>query len=819
MTELSAQLGDLTADQKRELLAQLLKEESQRVKSTRLSFAQERLWFLDQLQPGSPAYNVPMVIGLTSPDVSLLERALDEIVSRHEALRTTFSFELGNAVQVVAPSLRVPLRVTDLRGLPIEERAREAARLAREEARTPFDLTTGPLLRAELIARTDTDYDFLLTLHHIVCDGWSSGVLFQELNALYEAYTQGRRPQLDQLRVQYPEFAAWQRGWLQGETLDRQLGYWVPLLRGAPPLLDLPTDRPRPAVQSFAGAIQPFQLTPSLSRAVERLSQAEGTTPFMTLLAAFKTLLMRYSGQDDVVVGTPIAGRTRPELEPIIGFFVNTLVLRTDLGDDPTFRELLARVKSATLGAYAHQDLPFELLVDELQPERRMSHNPVFQVMFALQNLPAVSALSNTGADREDEEPDEDDPEFRFQPGTETSKFDLTLSMGPDPNGLIMAFEYNTELFEHATIRRMYWHLRTLLASIVEGPDRRLSELNMLGSAEHRRLGAGRDAATGLQGEPALATALRRSLADALRSPQHAGSVLSGARLHVLDAGLGLLPTGIFGEVHVGVEHAPGELSDKAAARLVPHPVDASPLYPTGERARWRRDGTLDGLGPGRRFHSGGYAIEPLVVERALTSHPAIHDAAVMRVDAPDGTVHAVAYIEPDSHVADGLKADLARDARRALQARLPDYLIPVDLVVVDRLARGRDGQVDAGALPAADLSAAVARTEYVAPRTPTEAVIARIWLDVLDHERIGVFDSFFDVGGNSLASIRILGRIEDRLGVALPLVRLFENPTIASLADAVDSEQGAGRDGGADGTHELAGTPALSRSSPEALP
>jgi acyl carrier protein len=806
VSDFSPDLSNLTAEQKRQLLAQLLDEESALEKTARLSFAQERLWFLDQLQPGSPAYNVPMAVMLRAPDVPLLERVFEEIVARHEALRTTFAFEGGSPVQVIAPSLRVPIEVTDLRALAARDREQEAARLAREEARAPFDLATGPLLRARLLRLTTVDHQFLLTVHHIVCDGWSTGVLFQELNALYEAYRQGLPSPLPDLPVQYPEFAEWQRDWLQGETLDRQLGYWKPRLEGAPPLLELPTDKPRPVVQTFDGAIQPFRLAPSLSAELDRLSQREGVTLFMTLVAAFQTLLMRYSGQEDVVVGTPIAGRTRAEIEPLIGFFVNTLVLRTDLSGDPTFLELLARVKEVTLGAYAHQDLPFERLVEELQPERRVSHNPIFQVMFALQNLPAATSggASNTGEDLPEEEPDEDDQRFEFQAGTETSKFDLTLSMGPSPDGLLVAFEYSTHLFEPATIRRMHWHLRTLLTSIAKNPDRRLSELRLLGEREVERVTDRRQAVYGLRRCRPLRAALRRTLARAIGGPRPEAERLADravydAPAYVLDERGDPLPIGIVGEVHLDLERVHDNLPEAIRERLVPSALAMSPLYPTGERARRRRDGTLDWLGPRqRRFESGGYGIEPAPIEGLLERHPAVRTSLVVPHTDQDGRVHPIAYVVPAGRFAGAADGELAAELDRLLHAWLPDYTVPSAVLIVDRLRLREDGELDLDALPEPDFSAVATRVEFVAPRSPTEALVARIWTDVLGHDRIGVFDNFFDVGGNSLASIRIMARIKDQLGVELSLVRLFETPDVAGVAETLDAETTVNGDGAA---------------------
>ncbi|MFN2166272.1 MAG: condensation domain-containing protein, partial [Anaerolineae bacterium] len=338
-----------------------------------LSFAQQRLWFLDQLAPGNPFYNIHTTVHLVAPITpAILERALNEIVARHETLRTLFREQNGQAVQVVLPHVQVALATHDLSALPPGVAQDEAVRLATEDARHSFDLRHGPLLRASLLRMGPADHVVVLTMHHIISDGWSLNVFFRELNELYPALLLGRRPSLPALPIQYADFALWQRQRLQGEQLERQLAYWRKQLGGMTPL-ELPTDHPRPAIQTFRGAHQPVELPRSLTEALKTLSHSEGATLFMTLLAAFKTLLFRYTGQRDIVIGAPVAGRERAETSNLIGFFVNSLVLRTDLGQNPSFRQLLRQVRDVAVGAYAHQELPFEMLVEELQPARDLS--------------------------------------------------------------------------------------------------------------------------------------------------------------------------------------------------------------------------------------------------------------------------------------------------------------------------------------------------------------------------------------------------------------------------------------------------------------
>ncbi|MCP4660465.1 MAG: non-ribosomal peptide synthetase, partial [bacterium] len=354
-----------------------------------LSFAQERLWFLERFEPEAGVYNESQLIRLGGRvAVPGVEAALSEIVRRHATLRTTFAQAGGEAVQRIAAATPQRVPVVDLRALPAARRRPAALRLVHREVLRAFDLAGGPLMRALLVRLDDDEHLLSLSMHHIVCDGWSMGILFHELTTLYQALLAGEPSPLEALPVQYADYAVWQRQWLRGEVLEAQIDYWKQQLGGAPTALDLPSDRPRPARQTFRGRTLAAHLPETLTREVEALSRRRGATLFMTLLAAFKVLLGRWSGQTDVLVGTPIANRTRVEIEGLIGFFVNTLVLRSDLVREPSFEELLARVVEVTLRAYEQQDLPFERLVEELEPPRDLSRNPLFQVMFQLQNAP-----------------------------------------------------------------------------------------------------------------------------------------------------------------------------------------------------------------------------------------------------------------------------------------------------------------------------------------------------------------------------------------------------------------------------------------------
>ncbi|HEX8821936.1 MAG TPA: condensation domain-containing protein, partial [Archangium sp.] len=443
-----------------------------------LSFAQQRLWFLDQLEPGSPLYNIPAAVRLEGTlDVAALERGFTELVRRHESLRTTFVEVGGSPVQKIAPSLSVELPVESLEQHPAAEHEEQVQRLAREESQRPFELTRGPLFRVKLLKLGETQHVLVLTMHHIVSDGWSMGILIREVAALYRAFASGQPASLPELPLQYADYAAWQRQWLQGEKLESQLSYWREQLAGAPQALELPTDKARPPVQSYRGASHPVLLPPALSRAVNALAQREGATPFMVLLAAFQSVLYRYSGQQDISVGSPIAGRTHADTEGLIGFFANTLVLRTRLEGNPSFRELLGRVRQVALGAYAHQDVPFEKLVEELKPQRDLSRSPLFQVMLALRQDPLPDlALPGITSARE------------LAVDTLTSKFELTLSLVDSEQGFTGWLEYNTDLFEPETAARMLGHLRVLLEAATANPELSLSALPLLPEAERQQV-------------------------------------------------------------------------------------------------------------------------------------------------------------------------------------------------------------------------------------------------------------------------------------------------------------------------------------------
>ncbi|HHP7229243.1 MAG TPA: amino acid adenylation domain-containing protein [Xenococcaceae cyanobacterium] len=487
MNDITQRIAALSPEKRALLLEQLQKKASTKPKIQQqrridrttfpLSFAQQRLWFLARLETDSPVYTVPAAVEIAGKlDLVILERCFQAIVYRHESLRTHFALVEGKPVQIIEPSPKLKISAIDLSNLSESEQTAKIRELAKDEARKPFDLSQPPLLRISLLSLEPERQILIFVMHHIVSDAWSRGVLIRDFTQLYTSLLADREANLPDLPIQYADFAVWQREWLQGETLQTQLAYWQERLKNLPPPLELPSNRPRPDRQTFRGAVQQFTIPQALTEKLQSLSQQQDATLYMTLLAAFKTLLYRYTNQTDIAVGSPIANRNRAEIEGLIGFFTNTLVLRTDLANNPTFLDVLGRVRETALGAYSHQDIPFEKLVEALQPERHLSHSPLFQVLFAFHDIPVLPKL----------------PGLTFKLldlDSATAKFDLSLLMRLDPEqGLIGTLEYNCDLFDRQTIERLAQHFLILLSSIVVDPDRSISYLELLTPTEKQLL-------------------------------------------------------------------------------------------------------------------------------------------------------------------------------------------------------------------------------------------------------------------------------------------------------------------------------------------
>jgi len=1030
-----------------------------------LSFAQRRLWFLEQLAPG-PSYVLTRAYRISGPlDVTALERALSALVARHETLRTTFEIRDGDAVQAVGPPSPVPIPVVDASASSETERRGRADAWIQAEGVRPFDLARGPLLRAGLMRFGPSDHVLMLVLHHIVTDGWSMGVLAREVGALYGEFTGGDAAALQELPVRYRDFAEWQREWLQKEVLPRQLPYWRERLAD-PPILSLPADHTRPSPPTFGGVAHRRRFPTGLTAALKQLARAEGGTLYMALLAAFQVLLMRYSGQEDIAVGSPIASRVRPELEGLIGFFANTLVLRSDLSGDPTFRELLRRVREVAIGAYTHQDVPFEKLVEELQPDRDALHNPLFQVLFGFNTgsgSVSLPGLVVTPLEIEN----------RF------SRFDLEVLIH-ESNGILDALWIGSaDLFEKTTVGRMASHFERLLESIVDRPEAKLSELDILPAAERRRVveewnrtesswprdatldglfeaeasrtpdavalvhrgeavtygelnaradrvaaslvarsvGPGDLVAICVERNPGMVAALlgilktgaayvpldpnhpparlaailedsgarlvltqektERALpagaferlrldADAADSPraggkpprrpgpsdlayviytsgstgtpkgvaiEHRSAValtawarerfsreeLSGVlastsicfdlsvfelfapltsggtvilvrdvlelpelptapavrlvntvpsamaellrlgplpasvetvnlageplpqslvrqiresggvarvydlygpsedttystcgvrtgdgpptigrpiankRIYVLDGNRRPVPIGVAGEIFcAGVGVARGYLHPPTgvAERFLDDPFrPGERMYATGDLGRFLPDGSIQLLGRmDDQVKVRGYRIELGEIEEGLRRHPSVQACAVRAWEDGAGK-RLVAYVVPA--IGETVSASVLR---MHLKASLPEPMLPSSFMALEALPLTPTGKVDRRALPEPEAPAGSPSEEYVAPRDPVETAIAEIWSQVLGVERVGVHDNFFDLGGHSLLATRVFARLQKAFSVAPPLRMLFEKPTVAELARAIqDLQSGAG--------------------------
>jgi len=478
MSETAKEIAELSPE-RRQLLELLLKRETaaapsltiprrERSTSVPLSFAQQRIWFLNQLEPRSPAYNTPAAVRLGGRlNAPAMERTLGEIIRRHEALRTTFKMVAGQPLQAIHGAEPISLPVIDLTGLPEAGRELEAQHLAQAEAAEPFDLERGPLVRATLLRLDHKEHVLLFTMHHIVSDGWSTGVLIREVATLYKAFVKEQPSPLPELPIQFADFALWEREWLRAAALDKQLAYWKQQLGGKPPTLELPTDRPRPIVATHKGASKSFALPEILSASLKALCQRLNVTLFMLLLAAFNVLLHLYTGQEDILIGSPIANRNRAETEALIGCFINTLVMRTDLSGNPSFGELLGRVREMVLGAFANQDVPFERVVAELRPQRTHSHQRFFRVWFVLHNAP-MQTLELPGLRLSN---------FKVERGT--AQFDLAMSVMEAAGQIVGSLNYSTDLFDAETIAEMLERYALLLQSGAAHPEARLLDISL----------------------------------------------------------------------------------------------------------------------------------------------------------------------------------------------------------------------------------------------------------------------------------------------------------------------------------------------------
>ncbi|MDF5731550.1 MAG: condensation domain-containing protein, partial [Rhizonema sp. PD38] len=630
-----------------------------RLTSVPLSFAQERLWFLNQLSGASATYNMPAALRLSGElNLDALHQALTEIVRRHEILRTSFANINGMPMQVINPEASMDMEIVDLQHSEESERKLVVEQQIQQSALTPFDLEISPLIRCNLWQLSATDYVFSINMHHIVSDGWSIGVLVRELSALYKAFCVKESSPLPELEIQYADFAIWQRQRLSGAVLEKQLQYWVSQLQGAPELLQIPTDRPRFGIQSDQGATQSFILSKELTQKLEILSQQTGSTLFMTLLAAFATLLYRYSGQSDVVIGSPIANRNRSEIQSLIGFFVNTLALRTRLENNPSFEQLLAQVQETTLKAYEHQDVPFEQVVEALRPQRSMSYTPLFQVMFVLQNAP-MGDIELPGVKLSE-----------LNTENTTAKFDLTLSISESPLGMDCTWEYKTDLFDGSTIERMAAHYQNLLLAIAKNPQQKISKIPLLTDSELEQL---------------LQTPNNINTSYFLRQYfQYHGS--NNLQLYILDKYQELVPLGVEGEIYLGNYDLSSKnlnSEQKKSISAIEHP-QLGKLLKTGQWGCRRGNDSLELLGKEHRNVTvKGQRIHLQRIEESLLTAKVVEDCYVTVRNQ-----ELIAYVIKDSFC----NQDFLHNH---LKSQLPGYPLPCTYVSVTALPLTNKGEVD----------------------------------------------------------------------------------------------------------------------------
>ncbi|MFF7338396.1 amino acid adenylation domain-containing protein [Streptomyces sp. NPDC008163] len=648
-----------------------------------LTFPQERIWFLQQLEPESTNYNVPRALRIRgSFDHAVLTQVFDALEKRHEILRTVFPSVDGRPVQQVHAARGFPIDVIDLSHLPHQDREERVHEEILRAGQQPFDLAVGPVMRLSLLRLGAEDHILVVVEHHLIHDGWAQGVFLRDFLELYAATAAGRAPQLPELTVQYADYAAWQRRAVSGERLRLLQDYWKDRMAGSPALLALPTDRPRPSRLGSDGDQEVLHIDAGLADALREFGRSNGGSLFMTMFAAFTVLLQRYSGQDDIVVGAGIANRSRPEAENLLGMFINTVLLRSDMSGDPAFLTLFEQVRETCLEAYAYQDMPFEKLVEVLHPERSASFSPLFQAMFSFLDTPMPS-LRVPGLEFE-----------VIDAHNRSAKFDLNMVLiphaeqrtergAPSSSEITVLLEYNTDLFEPASIQRMLSDYQEVLRAAVGNPE----------------------------------TALSKIAGDAVSAPP-------------------------------------------------------------------------------RRVTVRGFLVDPLDVEETLVSHPAVRQAVVHAYDnglqEPQLVAHVV-LAGPDRDMDPDAPAATGEELRAHLQGLLAPHLVPTSVMVLAALPVGSDGTVDHAALPAPDDELEeLWETAYTAPGTPVEEQLVELCQDVLDVDRIGVHDDFFELGMHSLLATRLIARVQDVYGIELPVRRVFESPTVAELALLVVETQAA---------------------------
>ena len=742
------------------------------------SISQQRFWILDQLYPGNTALNIPLALQFSGPlNIPVLERALNAIVSRHEVLRTSFAQVDGAPKQVIKTEAHLHLDVIDLGNIPAEKRQERIEKEMIAEAARPLALTQAPIFRTVLLRLAPEENILMLTLHHIVCDGWSNGLLVREVGLFYDAFLRGKPAHLPALAFHYADYALWQQEWLKSPQFQKQLDYWKETLKGDLPVLDVPTDYPRQTGQPCAAFIESLLLPARLGEDLKRLCVELDVTLFMVLFATYVALLYRYTGQTEFTIGTTAANRNRSELEHLIGLFANPLILRPEVSGEMSFRELAVSLRDHSLNGFAHQEVPFEIILEELQERKSGTRKPMIQTHFIFQKAFMQPATFGDLTIR---------PLRSVSPG---STFELTYGIVERAEGIRLQMEYHTALYKNSTIRRLLRHFQRLLEAAVENPDASVSDLALLTDEERAKLQPSLSAKESLPEGPhpdvnpqSILQDLQSQLDKHFReaTDPHGASIEPppGAILVVLDRHLRLLPVGVPGGIYLG-----GVFSKAVPGHaLVSGPLDSPfpiPLLHTDFVGRNREDGKIELMGRAKDFAQiNGFRINLRQVEGFLLQHPGILEVIAAVFPQPSGEKRLIGYIVPKPG-----SSPTEKDLHSFLKGKLSDFTLPAHILAVSSLPKDVQGEVVADLLPEPVSPSKSNRDEKI----PLEAILyhqlIEIWMEILKVPSLTIEDNFFALGGSSLLALRMMTRIEKLSGRRLPLSLLLTGATIANLA------------------------------------
>jgi len=749
-----------------------------------LSFAQQRLWFIDQLERGSLQYNVIEHFAWDGPvNLTALERALRSLIERHQILRTTIAVENESQVQVVNDTYRLPLTIHDFSAFAPDDLQNLVDQVAEKERTTLFNLREDLNLRVNCITLPGNMVLILYAIHHIASDGWSMRILRDELTALYSAYCSGHERPLEPLKAQYGDYAVWQRDWLTGEVLEQQLAFWKEELTGAPVVHRLPLDRERPVKVSYKGRAYRQFFDKNLTQEIKAQCAKHGVTLFMFAQTMFSVLLSRYSGEADVVMGTPIAGRTHKDVEPLIGFFVNSLVLRTRVSSELSFSELLEQNKQHILDVFSHQHMPFDMLVEKISPQRALNHNPMFQIVFAVQNT-EKSVHAHEGGEKDKTSAS---PKGFYD---NDARFDLELHVREDSGELVMTWILNSALFDDVSIQRMARNYETLARQVtlsLRTPEQKLAAADLAVLSEDELLLLTKEWCEHRFEFP-MCTAIRNTLESLSGAGYNVEArALSSGSIYILDSNKNLLPIGATGEVHIACEETAvaklnevGQLGRKVVANPFSHGADKF-LFKTGDFARWSAKGEIQFASDSAEVRAHASARGLRSTQNRLSRHPLLSDVIVRKVIAADRESSVICYFSRSKSLSsEASSLSLIAELRNYIRAGSDLLVIPEHFFELDKLPRTSKGDVETGALPVVAVKDAEA---YTSPTNDVERKLCEIWRILFKNDRIGITDNFFDLGGHSLLATRLVSAVREAFNVEMPLHVLFESPTIAAMA------------------------------------